>query len=72
VLGCVDRRWNWDDKDIDVELHEVVHEARDTIQFSLGTAIIDHEVFPLGITEVSQPLPQRVDIRPLIGSIASP
>jgi len=48
---------SWGDKDIDLELHEFVHEARDTVQFSLGTAILDHVVFSLDVTEIAQPLP---------------
>ncbi len=46
------------DKDIDLELHEFGHEAWDTVQFSLSVAILNQDVFPLDITEISQPLPE--------------
>ena len=56
----------WDDKDIDLELHEFVHEAWDTVRLSLSAAILDHDVFPLDVTEISQSLPQCLDVRPRV------
>ena len=49
------------DKHIDLELHEFGHEAWDTVHLSLNVAILNLDIFPLNITEISQPLPECVD-----------
>ena len=54
------------DKHIDLELHEFGHEAGTTIGLSLLVAIFNQDVFPLDIAEVSQPLPERLVVRPRI------
>ena len=59
-----------DDKDIDLELHEFGHKAWDTVQLSLSAAILNQDVFSLDITEISQPLPECLDVRPGIGGVA--
>ena len=59
-----------DDKNIDLELHELGDEAWHPVGFPLSAAKLDLEVFSLDITEIAQPLPQRLDVRPRIGSIA--
>ena len=38
----------WDDKNIDLELHELGYEAWDAVTFSLGAAKLDHKVFSSG------------------------
>ena len=52
------------DKDIDLELHEFGHKAWDTVRLSLNVAILNQDVFPLNVTEISQPLPECLDLRP--------
>ena len=37
---------------------------------SLSAAKLDHDVFPFDVTEISQPLPQCLDVRPGIGGAA--
>jgi hypothetical protein len=59
------------DKDIDFELQELVYKAWDPARLSFGAAIFNHDVFPLNITEIAQPLPECFDVRPWIGGIAS-
>ena len=62
----------YDDKDIDLELHEFGHKAWDPVQLSLSVAILNQDVFPLDITEISQPLPECLDLRPGIVGVSSP
>ena len=50
------------DKHIDLELHEFGHKAGDTVQLSLSVAILNQDVFPLDVTEISQPLPECLDL----------
>ena len=52
------------DKHIDRESHEFGHEAWGTIAPSLNIAILNHDVFSLYITEIPQPLPECLDLRP--------
>ena len=65
-------RMRWDDKDIDFELHKFVHEAWDRVPLSVSAAILDHDVFPVNMTEISQPLPQRLDVRPRMAQLPVP
>jgi hypothetical protein len=64
LLGGTDRCKVSADKHIDFELHEFGHKAWDTVQLALSVAILYENVLPLSITEISQPLPERFDIRP--------
>lgn len=59
----------WEDKNIDLEWHEFGYDGWDSFELALGAAIFNKEVFPLGITELPQPLPQGLDIRPRIGRV---
>ena len=59
------------DKHIDLELHEFGHEAGDAVRVSLNVAILNQDVFPLDITEISQPLPECLSRWPWIVGIAS-
>jgi hypothetical protein len=69
------------DKDIDLELHQFGHKAWDTVRFSLRRAKLNHDVFPLNITEIPQPfsnalsesgLPDRQPLQyPIRGSFFS-
>ena len=45
-------------------MHEFGHKAWDTVLLSLRVAILNQDVFPLNITEVSQPLPECLNWRP--------
>jgi hypothetical protein len=58
LLGCVDRWQISNDKHIDVELDEFSYETWDLVRLSLSVAILNLDVFPLNITESSQPSPK--------------
>ena len=45
--------------------------AWDTVRLSLNVAILNQDVFSLDITEIAQPLPECLDLRPGIVGIAS-
>src|SRR5262245_28377409 len=70
MLGCADPSWASNDKYIDLRLYQFGHKAWVTIALSLNVAILNQDVFPLDITEISQPLPESLDIGPRIGRVA--
>ena len=63
LLGREDPSCSLGDKDIDLELHQFGHEAWDTVRLSLRRAKLKHDVFPLNITEIPQPLPECLKVR---------
>jgi hypothetical protein len=46
----------WRDEEINVELHEFAYKSVATVHLSLGVAILNQNVFPLDVTDISQPL----------------
>src|SRR4029453_13647546 len=56
LLCCADCWWCRGDKDIDVEFYEFGHETWDTIPLPFKVAILNQDIFPLNITEITQPL----------------
>src|SRR5262249_34388477 len=70
LLGCADPSWSSNDKYIDLKLYQFGHKAWVTIALSLNVAILNQDVFPLDITEISQPMPKSLDIGPRIGRAA--
>jgi hypothetical protein len=52
-------------------LNEFGRKAWDTVRLSCNIAIFDKDVFPLNITEISERLPESLDLRPGIFGIAS-
>src|SRR5262245_60603482 len=70
MLGCADPSWASNDKYIDLKLYQFGHKAWVTIALSLNVAILNQDVFPLDITEISQPLRDAPDIGPRIGRVA--
>jgi hypothetical protein len=52
------------DEDINLELHEFGHKAWDTVRLPLGVAKLDHDVFSINITELSQPAAKCLNVRP--------
>src|SRR4030095_16162271 len=70
LLGRADRWESWGDQDIDLELHEFGHKAWDTVHLSLSVAILNQDVFPLNITEISETLAECVDERIGSGGVA--
>ena len=46
----------WNDEDIDFEMHQLGYKAWVTIEFSLCISVLNDDVLPLDITEISQPL----------------
>ena len=49
----------YEDKDIDLELHEFGDEGWDPFPLSLRVAILNHDIFPLNVTEIAQTLLKR-------------
>src|SRR5262249_16702522 len=61
LLGCADPPWASNNKHIDLELYQFGHKAWVTIALSLNVAILNQDIFPFDITEISQPLPESLD-----------
>src|SRR5439155_6179136 len=72
LFGCADRWRICHDNRIDLEFQEFGQQAWDTVRLSLNVAIVNQDVFPLNITQVSQSLPERLDLISRSLRIASP
>src|ERR1044071_609067 len=64
LLGGADRWLRSKDKDIDFELNEFGHKAWDTVRLSFNVAILHQDIFLFNIAEISQPLPESLNLRP--------
>ena len=69
-LAARSGRYNRQDEDIDLELNQLGNKVWDRLNLSLSAAKLDLEVFSLDVPEISQPLAQRLDVRPGIGDAA--
>ena len=58
LLGRDDSFLKRGDEDIDLELHKFGHKAGDPVQLPIGIAILNQDVFPLNVAQISQPLPE--------------
>src|SRR5262249_55760615 len=58
LLGCDDSFLKRGDKDIDLELHEFGYQGRDPVQLPISKAVLNQNIFPLNVAQISQALPE--------------
>jgi hypothetical protein len=59
----------WNDQYIDFELQKLRDQAWDTILLLFNVAVLNQKIFPLDVTKLAQPLPERLDLRSRIVGI---
>jgi hypothetical protein len=56
---------------VHLQSNELRRQARESLVATIGRSVLDHEVLPLDVPEISQPLPEGVEVGLIAGDVLS-